>query len=62
MTDATTNDSVATVNFVGRLWWLLALFGAITVAFGIILTIKPGKSVHTIDEIFGIWLLILGVV
>jgi uncharacterized membrane protein HdeD (DUF308 family) len=62
MTDATTNDSVATVNFVGRLWWLLALFGAITVAFGIILTIKPGKSVHTIAVIFGIWLLILGVV
>jgi uncharacterized membrane protein HdeD (DUF308 family) len=62
MTDATTNDSVATANSVGKLWWILALFGAITVAFGIILTIKPGKSVHTIAVIFGIWLLILGVV
>lgn len=62
MTNATTDGSAAIIKSVGKMWWILALFGAITVAFGIILTIKPGKSVHTIAVIFGIWLLILGVV
>jgi uncharacterized membrane protein HdeD (DUF308 family) len=62
VTDATTRDSNAIVKSVGTMWWILALFGVITVAFGVILTIKPGKSVHTIAVIFGIWLLILGVV
>jgi len=62
MTNATNDDSVAIIKSVGKMWWILAVFGVITVAFGIILTIKPGKSVHTIAVIFGIWLLILGVV
>lgn len=61
MTNATTDDSVAIVNSIGKMWLIIALFGAITVAFGVILTVKPGKSVHTIAVIFGIWLLILGV-
>jgi uncharacterized membrane protein HdeD (DUF308 family) len=59
---ATTDDSVAILKSIGKVWWFFALFGVITVAFGIVLTIKPGKSVHTIAVIFGIWLLILGVV
>src|ERR1700684_1370470 len=62
MTNATNDDSVAIIKSVGKMWWILAVFGVITVAFGIILTIKPGKSVHTIAVIFGIWLLILGAV
>jgi uncharacterized membrane protein HdeD (DUF308 family) len=61
MANTTSDHSVAIVKSVGAMWWILALFGVITVAFGIILTIKPGKSVHTIAVIFGIWLLILGV-
>ena len=62
MSNSTTADSAAAAKAFGRKWWLLALFGAITVAFGIALTFKPGKSVHTIAVIFGIWLLISGVV
>jgi uncharacterized membrane protein HdeD (DUF308 family) len=61
VTDSTTRDSNAIIKSVGTMWWIIALFGVITVAFGIVLTIKPGKSVHTIAVIFGIWLLILGV-
>ena len=34
----------------------------ITLGFGIVLTFKPGKSVHAIAVLFGIWLLILGAV
>ncbi len=41
---------------------MLALLGIITIVFGVVLTFKPGKSVHAIAVIFGIWLLILGIV
>ena len=55
-------DSAANVKAFGQRWWLLAVFGVVTVGFGIVLTFKPGKSVHAIAIIIGIWLLILGVV
>jgi uncharacterized membrane protein HdeD (DUF308 family) len=55
-------DAAAELRSLGRKWWLLALLGLITVGFGIVLTFKPGKSVHAIAVIIGIWLLILGVV
>jgi uncharacterized membrane protein HdeD (DUF308 family) len=62
VSSATGDASVGNFRSVGQKWWLLALFGVVTLAFGIVLTFKPGKSVHTIAIIFGIWLFILGVV
>ncbi len=62
MSDTTSADTVAVVQSIARKWWLLAVFGVITLAFGVVLTFKPSKSVHTIAVILGIWLLILGVV
>jgi uncharacterized membrane protein HdeD (DUF308 family) len=62
MSSTAATDSTASIRALGQKWWLLALFGIITVGFGVLLTFKPGKSVHTIAVIFGIWLLILGVV
>jgi uncharacterized membrane protein HdeD (DUF308 family) len=62
MSDMTAADQAAMVKELGRKWWLLAVFGVITIGFGIVLTFKPSKSVHTIAVIFGIWLLILGLV
>ena len=38
------------------------MFAVITIGFGIVLTFKPGKSVHAIAVLIGIWLFILGVV
>ncbi len=61
MSNTIDGDSAASIKAVGRMWWLLALLGVITLGFGIVLTFKPGKSVHTIAIIFAIWLLILGV-
>ncbi len=55
-------DSAESIRAVGRKWWLLTVFGVITIAFGAVLTFKPGKSVHTIAVIFAIWLLIVGAV
>ena len=62
MSSMSTTDTAASVKELGQRWWLLAVFGVITVGFGIVLTFKPGKSVHAIAMIIGIWLLILGVV
>lgn len=62
MSSTTVDASVGNFKSVGQKWWLLAVFGVVTLAFGVVLTFKPGKSVHTIAVIFGIWLLILGVV
>ncbi len=62
MSDATSADQAEMVKVLRRAWWLFAVFGVITIGFGIVLTFKPGKSVHVIAVIFGIWLLILGVV
>ena len=63
MSNATITDaSIANIKTAGQRWWLLAAFGVITLVFGVVLTFKPGKSVHTIAVIFGIWLLILGVI
>ena len=61
MSDMTAADQAA-IKQLGRAWWLLAVFGVITIGFGVVLTFKPGNSVHVIAVIFGIWLLILGVV
>ena len=57
-----TADDQAMIQQLGRAWWLLAVFGVITVGFGIVLTFRPSKTVHVIAVIFGIWLLILGAV
>ncbi len=62
MSNISAADTAASVKEFGQRWWLLAVFGVITVGFGIVLTFKPGKSVHAIAVIIGIWLLILGVV
>ena len=62
MSDTGTVDSAESIKAIGRKWWLVTLFGVITIGFGIVLTFKPGKSVHTIAIIIGIWLLILGVI
>ncbi|MGO8862247.1 MAG: HdeD family acid-resistance protein [Acidimicrobiales bacterium] len=61
MSSTNSIDASEGIKELGRKWWLLAIFGVITLGFGIALTFKPGKSVHTIAVIFGIWLLILGV-
>jgi uncharacterized membrane protein HdeD (DUF308 family) len=62
MTDVTTLDSADVVRELGRKWWLLLTFAVITIGFGILLTFRPGHSVHAIAVIFGIWLLILAAI
>jgi uncharacterized membrane protein HdeD (DUF308 family) len=46
---------------IARHWGFFALFGVITIGFGIVLTFRPSTSVHAIAVIFAIWLLIVGI-
>ena len=62
MSSMSAPDTAGSVKEFGQRWWLLAVFGVITVGFGIVLTFKPGRSVHAIAVIIGIWLLLLGIV
>ena len=61
MSNVASVDSAESIRAVGRKWWLITVFGVITIGFGVVLTFKPGQSVHTIAVIFAIWLLIVGV-
>ena len=69
MSDATSSGSVGStsdpdieaVHAVGKAWWILFLFGLITLALGVVITFNPGSSVHVFAVLFGIWLLVLGV-
>ena len=43
MSNGTNVDPSVTVKELGRQWWLLVVFGVITIGFGVVLTFKPGK-------------------
>jgi uncharacterized membrane protein HdeD (DUF308 family) len=45
-----------------RLWWLMVLLGLVSLAAGVILVAKPSHSLATLSVVFGIFLLIDGVV
>jgi uncharacterized membrane protein HdeD (DUF308 family) len=55
------SDSLEPLREVGRSWGWMLLFGVITLALGIVVTFRPGGTVHVLAVIFGIWLLLLGV-
>ena len=62
MSNTANADSAASIKTLGSEWWLLTIFSVITIAFGVVLTFKPSKSVHAIAVIIAIWLLILGAI
>jgi uncharacterized membrane protein HdeD (DUF308 family) len=57
----TSPDSLELVRQVGRSWGWVLFFGIVTLALGIVVTFRPGGTVHILAIIFGIWLLLLGV-
>ena len=46
---------------VARLWWVLVLLGALSLAAGVILVIKPSHSLATLAVVFGIFVLLDGI-
>jgi uncharacterized membrane protein HdeD (DUF308 family) len=55
-------DPVEPVRRFGRSWGLVLFFGIVTLAIGIVITFRPGNSVHVMAILFGIWLLVCGVI
>ncbi len=50
------------VSEYARLWWLVALLGVISLVAGIIFVAQPSHSLNTLAVVFGIFLLIDGIV
>lgn len=44
-----------------RAWWVLLLFGILSVGFGVVLLIWPGRTVTVVATIFGLLMIISGV-
>lgn len=47
---------------IGRAWWVVLLLGIISLIVGIIVLIRPFTAVNVAGIIFGIWLLVSGVI
>jgi uncharacterized membrane protein HdeD (DUF308 family) len=54
-------DSLEAARQIGRSWWVVLIFGLITVAMGIVITFHPGGTVRVLAILVGIWLLVLGI-
>lgn len=55
-------DSQAILERIGRAWWLVLALGVISVIVGAIVLVRPFTAVNVAAIIFGIWLLVSGVI
>jgi uncharacterized membrane protein HdeD (DUF308 family) len=55
-------NSQAILERIGRAWWLILALGVISVIVGAIVLIRPFTAVNVAAIIFGIWLLVSGVI
>ena len=46
---------------VGRKWWLLLLFGVVTIVVGIFCVMQPVDAVETLSWLFAVWLIVTGI-
>ncbi len=60
--DRGSTDPVEPVREFGRSWGLVLFLGIVTLAVGVVITFRPSNSVHVMAVIFGIWLLVIGVI
>ncbi len=56
-----TTSAVRELRDLSSLWWLLALFGVVTLGVGIFFVVSPDETLSTFTVIAGIFLLIDGV-
>ena len=45
-----------------KVWWVLLLFGILSVGFGVVLLVWPGRTVTVVATLFGLLMIISGVV
>lgn len=55
-------DEQALLARIGRAWWVVLLLGVVSLIVGVIVLIRPFTAVNVAAIIFGIWLLVSGVI
>ncbi|HAM21804.1 MAG TPA: hypothetical protein DCQ04_05915 [Actinobacteria bacterium] len=55
-------DEQALLGRIGRAWWVVLLLGVVSLIVGVIVLIRPFTAVNVAAIIFGIWLLVSGVI
>ena len=53
---------MALLGRIGRAWWVVLLLGVVSLIVGVIVLIRPFTAVNVAAIIFGIWLLVSGVI
>jgi len=56
------DEAADTLHDVGKSWWIVLVLGIISVGLGVMFLVWPGATVAVIAAIFGIYLLVSGVV
>lgn len=57
-----TTEEEAIVAEAGRYWWVLLVLGIASILFGIALIAWPDKTLTVLAVLFGVWLLIAGLI
>lgn len=55
-------DEQALLARIGRAWWIVLVLGILSLVVGIVVLIRPFTAVNVAAIIFGIWLLVSGVI
>ncbi len=58
----TSTDEQPLLARIGRAWWVVLLLGVVSLIVGVIVLIRPFTAVNVAAIIFGIWLLVSGVI
>jgi len=55
-------EQKALLDRIGRAWWVVLLLGIISLIVGVVVLVRPFTAVNVAAIIFGIWLLVSGVI
>lgn len=50
------------LHMVGKSWWIVLVVGILSVLLGLLFLFWPGKTIVVIAVIFGVWLIVSGIV
>lgn len=60
--ELTPAEEQALLSRIGRAWWIVLLLGIISLIVGVIMLVHPFTAINVAAIIFGIWLLVSGVI
>ncbi|MCB0916709.1 MAG: DUF308 domain-containing protein, partial [Actinobacteria bacterium] len=50
------------LHAVGKAWWVVLVTGLLSILLGVLFLVWPGKTIVVIAIIFGVWLIVSGIV